>query len=32
MVTACLLIVNLLFKRKVMKAEQLAIGSGRGDR
>mgnify|MGYP007102003902 CR=1 FL=1 len=29
--TACLLIVNLYFKNVVMKAEQKAIGSGKGE-
>ena len=31
LLTACLLIVNLIFKLKVMKAEQEALGKGKGE-
>ncbi|MCR5121630.1 MAG: hypothetical protein K6B74_04345 [Ruminococcus sp.] len=31
LLTACLLVVNLIFKLKVMKAEQAALGKGKGE-
>ena len=31
LLTACLLIVNLIFKLKVMKAAQEALGKGKGE-